>query len=104
MTYEALARATRGPIKMILGPWIHGMHMLSVHGEADFGAAAALDTFAFRLRWFDRWLKGDRNGAHNDAPVKIFAMGGGSEKMGADGRHHHGGVWRDEYEWPLART
>lgn len=104
MTYEALARAKRGPIKMILGPWIHGMHMLSVHGEADFGEAAALDSFEFRLRWYDRWLKDTRNGIGNDAPVRIFVMGGGSEKMGTDGRHHHGGVWRDEYEWPLART
>jgi uncharacterized protein len=36
--------------------------------------------------------------------VKIFVMGGGSEEKTADGRHLHGGVWRDEHEWPLART
>jgi putative CocE/NonD family hydrolase len=36
--------------------------------------------------------------------VKIFVMGGGSEAKSADGRHLHGGVWREEKEWPLART
>ena len=31
-------------------------------------------------------------------------MGSGNEGTGRDGRHLHGGVWRDEYEWPLARS
>ena len=42
------------------------------------------------LRWFDRWLKGVANGADNDAPLRIFVMGVNR--------------WRDESEWPLART
>ncbi len=104
MSYAALSKNKRSPVRMILGPWIHGSHMMSMHGDTDFGASAALDGLEFRLRWFDRWLKGIHNGVENDAPVKIFVMGGGSEAMGPDGRHRHGGVWRDEYEWPLART
>jgi putative CocE/NonD family hydrolase len=99
-----LSHAKRGPIKLILGPWIHGEHMHSAHGEVDFGPAAAIDGYAFRLRWYDRWLKGVTNGAENDAPVRIFVMGGGSEARTLEGRHLHGGVWRDEHEWPLART
>ena len=102
--YSALSKSKRGPIKMILGPWIHGMHMLSMHGEVDFGPAAAIDAIGFLLRWYDRWLKRVNNGVEHDAPVKIFVMGGGSEAKGPDGRHAHGGVWRDEAEWPLART
>jgi hypothetical protein len=104
MTYEALSKARQGPVKMILGPWIHGANTASAHGQVDFGAAAAINAPEFRLRWFDRWLKNLPNGAEGDAPVKIFVMGGGSEAKTAQGRHLHGGVWRDEKEWPLART
>ena len=104
MSYAALSKNKRGPVRMILGPWIHGSHMMSMHGDTDFGASAAIDGLEFRLRWYDRWLKGIQNGVENDAPVKIFVMGGGSEATGPDGRHLHGGVWRDEQEWPLART
>ena len=104
MAWKALGDNKRGPIRMILGPWVHGMHMMSAHGDTDFGQSAAIDSLEFRLRWYDRWLKGIRNGAEDEAPVKIFVMGGGSEEVGADGRHLHGGVWRDEHEWPLART
>ena len=104
MAYAALSKNKRGPIQMILGPWIHGSHMMSMHGDTDFGASAALDGLEFRLRWYDRWLKGIQNGVENDAPVKIFVMGSGNEGTGPDGRHLHGGAWRDEYEWPLARS
>jgi hypothetical protein len=104
MSYMALARVKHGPVKMILGPWIHGQHMHHSHGETDFGPQAAIDSEALHLRWYDRWLKGADNGAERDAPVKIFVMGGGSEQKTAEGLHRHGGVWRDEQEWPLART
>ncbi len=104
MSYDALAKAKRGPIKMILGPWIHGQHDQHAHGQVDFGATAAIDRNAFHLKWYDHWLKGTKNGVEEVAPVKLFVMGGGSEEKTADGRHLHGGVWRDEHEWPLART
>ncbi|HEV2233957.1 MAG TPA: CocE/NonD family hydrolase [Terriglobia bacterium] len=104
MDFNALRRAKRGPIKMILGPWIHGQQMQHSHGQVDFGPDAAIDDRAFHLRWYDRWLKGINNGVEREAPVKIFVMGGGIEKKTPDGLHLHGGVWRDEQEWPLART
>jgi predicted acyl esterase len=31
-------------------------------------------------------------------------MGGGDGRRNADGRMNHGGRWREEQEWPLART
>ncbi len=104
MCYAALSKNKKGPIKMVLGPWIHGQHTRSAHGQADFGPAAAIDGMGLRLRWYDRWLKNSENGAENDAPIKIFVMGGGSETKASEGRHLHGGVWREEKEWPLART
>jgi putative CocE/NonD family hydrolase len=104
MTYMALARNKKGPDKMILGPWIHGAHTRSAHGQVDFGPAAAIDGMEFRLRWYDRWLRNVRNGVEDEPPVRIFVMGGGPETKTAEGRHLHGGTWRDEKEWPLART
>jgi hypothetical protein len=104
MSYMALAKHHKSPQKMILGPWIHGAHAASAHGQADFGPEAAINGLQFRLRWYDRWLKDTPNGVENEAPVKIFVMGGGSEVKTASGRHLHGGVWREEKEWPLART
>ena len=104
MNYMALARAKHGPVKIILGPWIHGEHMHHSHGETDFGPQAAIDSAAFHERWYDHWLKGADNGVEREAPVRIFVMGGGSERKTAEGLHLHGGVWRDEQEWPLERT
>lgn len=104
MTYMALAKNKKSPDKMILGPWIHGAHTRSANGQVDFGPAAAINGLELRLRWYDRWLRNIQNGVENEAPVKIFVMGGGSEAKTPDGRHLHGGVWRDEREWPLART
>src|SRR6185369_3475962 len=57
-----------------------------------------------RLRWFDRWLKDIETGVEDDAPVRIFVMGGGDGRKTAEGKLNHGGVWRDEQEWPLARA
>lgn len=104
MNYVALAATKKSPQKMILGPWIHGLHTRSAHGQVDFGSSAAINGFEFHLRWYDRWLKNISNGVEKEAPVNIFVMGGGSEAKVADGRHLHGGGWRDEKEWPLART
>src|SRR5581483_3630839 len=38
------------------------------------------------------------------SPVRIFVMGTGSGRKTADGLLDHGGYWREEQEWPLART
>jgi hypothetical protein len=104
MSYMALAASKKSPQKLIMGPWIHGQQTASSHGQVDFGPAAAINGLEFRLRWFERWLKGVPNGVENEAPVKIFVMGGGTEAKTAEGLHLHGGTWRDEKEWPLART
>jgi putative CocE/NonD family hydrolase len=104
MSYMALAKHHKSPQKVILGPWIHGANTATSHGQVDFGPAAAIPGLEFRLRWYDRWLRDVPNGVENEAPVKIFVMGGGSERKTADGKHLHGGAWRDEKEWPLQRT
>lgn len=103
-TYAALAKGKKSANKLIMGPWIHGRQGRSFHGQVEFGAVAALNMREFHLRWFDHWLKNAANGVEKEAPVKIFVMGGGSEAKVEEGRHMHGGVWREEKEWPLART
>lgn len=79
--------------KLLVGPWIHSADMLNVVGQLDFGLASSgvmADITGQHLRWFDRWLKSRENGVEKDPPVRIFVMGAN--------------VWRDEHEWPLART
>ena len=44
------------------------------------------------------------NGLDAEAPLWIFVMRGGSGRRSGAGRLVHGGHWRDEHEWPLART
>lgn len=104
LNYVELARAKKSAQRLIVGPWTHGGQGLSYSGIAEFGPSAALDMNAFRLRWFDRWLKGVDNGVEREAPVRLFVMGGGDARKTPEGRVFVGGAWRDEREWPLART
>ncbi len=103
LNYATLAR-TKHNQRLIMGPWTHGGQTRSNAGDADFGADAAIDFNAFRLRWFDHWLKNIDNRIEADAPVRIFVMGGGDAHKTPEGRLFVGGRWRDEHEWPLART
>jgi hypothetical protein len=82
--------------RLVIGPWSH-MNQSHVVGELDFGFKAQMgwidlqyDMTALTQRWFDYWLKGIENGVTSDPPIKLFVMGEN--------------VWRDEQEWPLART
>jgi hypothetical protein len=107
--YQGLA--DRGAAtQLILGPWTHGDRSLSYAGAVEFGEAAAVDGnlaedfFALRRRWFDRWVRGDANGADRDPAVRVFVMGGGSGRKTAQGRRDHGGYWREAGGWPLPET
>jgi putative CocE/NonD family hydrolase len=107
--YRALSGAIRGPVYLIMGPWIHGQQGNNQHGQVFFGPDAAIgDPLAWRLQWFDRWLKGADNAVGKDAPfaapVRIFVMGSGDGSRTAGGLLYHGGFWRDEQEWPPARA
>ncbi|MFB3826634.1 MAG: CocE/NonD family hydrolase [Bryobacteraceae bacterium] len=104
INYPLLAKAKKSPQRLIMGPWTHGGQTSSFAGEAEFGPTAAIDFNALRLRWFERWLKGVENGVEREAPVRIFVMGGGDAHKTAEGRVFVGGSWRDEREWPPARS
>lgn len=85
----ANARASQ---KLLIGPWTHSAGEITsrIIGDVDFGPEAAIDYNALRLRWFDYHLKGIDNGIMKAAPVRIFVLGAN--------------MWRDEREFPLART
>jgi putative CocE/NonD family hydrolase len=104
LNYVELRKAKKSLQRLIIGPWTHGGQSLSYAGEAQFTPDAALAFNAWRLRWFDRWLKRVDNGVDREAPVRIYVMGGGDAHKTPEGRIFVGGHWRDEQEWPLART
>ena len=76
--------------KLIVGPWPHSLSLSARTGDIDFGATSMVDLEMLELRWFDHWLKGIDNGIVEEPPLRLFIMGTNQ--------------WRDEYEWPLART
>ena len=105
--YIGLSRRKKAPVRLILGPWTHGDRSLTYAGEVDFGPAATVDGnlapdfLTLRLRWFDCWLKGARNGVAGEPAVQLFIMGGGSGRRNPQGRIDHGGHWRTEKDWPI---
>jgi len=92
--------------RIMIGPWPHNMS--SPFSGVGFGNDSGAPIRAYQIAWFDHWLKGTPEEAahytahytpwawHNvraevdEAPVHIFVMGVNR--------------WRDEQEWPLART
>lgn len=88
MRERALTEEARNGQRLIIGPWPHGWNQKTTTGQVDFGPEALIDAEALQLSWFDHWLKGEP--LPELAPVRIFVMGQNQ--------------WRDEQEWPLART
>jgi uncharacterized protein len=106
--FAALAARSSSPQRLIVGPWSH----VGMRGDAswtldvDFGPDSVWGVrryFEEQLRFFDAYLK-EAGEPLDDAPVRIFVMGGGSGRRTADGKLDHGGRWREEREWPVART
>ncbi len=104
MNYEELSRAKKSPQRLLIGPWVHGSQGSKVSGEVEFTAEAAIDLPAYRLRWYDRWMRGMKNGVDDDPPIMLYIMGTGDDRRSAAGKLQHGGVWRAEREWPIARA
>ena len=107
--FAAMATRNTTPQRLVIGPWSHvGMRGEATYTlDADFGRDSVWGVaryFEEQLRFFDRWLKDEGNGIEDEAPVRLFVMGGGSGRRLANGKLDHGGRWRDELEWPLARA
>lgn len=80
--------------RLLIGSWAHILHYTvptsGGTGDIDFGPEARIELHDYLLRWFDYWLKDIDTGVMDEPPVRIFVMG--------ENR------WRNEQEWPLART
>jgi putative CocE/NonD family hydrolase len=91
---RAMTPEARGGQKLLLGPWAHLFPYTSPTssgtGDIDFGPNALIELHEIQLRWFDYWLKGINTGIVEEPPVRLFVMGINQ--------------WRNEDEWPLART
>ena len=104
--YDALARSTlrmyegwksgaatddaRRHTRLTIGPWYHMIGPADRIGDVDFGPDAGVDIPAEHVAWYDQRLKDIDTGIDGRPPVRIFVMGDNT--------------WRDENEWPLART
>jgi len=77
--------------RLLIGPWAHAdTSPEGKIGDVTFGKAVVLDMPGTLTKWADFALKGVQNEYATGAPVRIFVMGENA--------------WRDEQEFPLART
>jgi putative CocE/NonD family hydrolase len=93
MRSGAATRAARRGQRLVIGPWIHGAYTPCPPVPAvqvDFGPSAYLDFPTLELAWLDHWLREEDAGVADEPPIRLFVMGDNA--------------WRDEREWPLART
>ncbi|HMF74888.1 MAG TPA: CocE/NonD family hydrolase [Bryobacteraceae bacterium] len=72
-----------------IGPWGHNPGLK--FPTLDFGPQANIGIRGRQADWFDKWLKRNVGASIHEQPLlHIFIMGPN--------------VWREEHEWPLART
>ncbi|MBI4906232.1 MAG: CocE/NonD family hydrolase [Acidobacteria bacterium] len=88
MAAKGKTDVARRQSRLLIGPWGHGSSRK--FGEMDYGEHAHVDENAAQLRFFDYWLKGKDDGISKEPPVTLYVMGKN--------------VWRQEKEYPLART
>lgn len=88
---QAPTAEARNGQRLLMGPWAHAATSPEGKiGDVTFGKHAVLEMNETILKWYDYVMKGKQNEFATGAPVKIFVMGDN--------------VWRDEQEFPLART
>lgn len=108
--YQGLSRRKRGPVHLIMGPWVHGRRSQTFSGDVDFGPQSTLEAafggsfYQLRRAWYDHILGRAGDDPFRRGRVSIFVMGGGSGARNAQGRLQHGGRWRHADDWPLPGT
>jgi predicted acyl esterase len=92
-TFRVMERL-RAPCRLLFGPWSHMATDTSQPGPR-------IDLVPEMARWWDRWLRGDRNGVDEAAPVTVFVRHATRPAPDLD---EHLGAWRDEPAWPPERA
>jgi putative CocE/NonD family hydrolase len=90
---QAKSAGVREGQALFMGPWSHllpySQPTSGGTGDIDFGPEAAFPMLEMQKAWFDHFVRDGREGLPQPA-VRLFVMGENQ--------------WRDEAEWPLART
>jgi putative CocE/NonD family hydrolase len=87
-TFAGLSKRS-GAHRILIGPWPHNMS--ERFPGVSFGRDADINIRPTQLKWFLHWMRGPQPVPdYPQAPVRIFVMGANR--------------WRDEQEWPIART
>jgi putative CocE/NonD family hydrolase len=81
----ALYPHLKGPKKLLMGPWMHGL--------PDGSPYDAIEFLPEMKRWFDHHVRGEKNGIDQEPPVTIHVQ-----------NTRNGSPWRNEREWPIARA
>ena len=77
--------------RLVIGPWPHWVNKSRTLSGLDFGANAVTDLDTYTLRFFDYWLRGNKDNALSDeARVHVFVIGANE--------------WWEADEWPLPGT
>lgn len=90
MSKHGGTKKAREETRLIMGPWPHPLSTSTKTGDIDFGPQSKIDLEAIEEGWLSCWLKDDVDAKPDLPPIRLFVMGAN--------------VWRDEHEWPLART
>ena len=90
MRREGATPDARDGQKLVIGPWPHWVNNHRSRNGVDFGEHAIIELDDYITRFFDRWLKGKRNGIDDEKPVYIFVLGANE--------------WWAEDSWPLPGT
>jgi uncharacterized protein len=90
MRREGATPDSRDGQKLVIGPWPHWVNKHRSRNDVDFGEHAVIELDDYITRFFDRWLKGARNGIDDEKPVYIFVLGANE--------------WWAEDAWPLPDT
>ena len=99
VNYMGMSKAHRSLTQLVVGAWPHGVGP-DFAGDVNFGREGAVDLVGLQLDWFDHVLRGKDNAVAQAPPVRMFIMGGGTERKGEGGRLEHGGRWVETKNWP----
>lgn len=89
-TPPVLAEHLSAPVKALMGPWEHRYpHLAKVGPRADFHGEVS--------RWFDRWLKGEQNGAEQLPAYRAYIQ---SHRRPSPKLSERAGRWVGEAQWP----
>jgi uncharacterized protein len=98
MQTEGGTREARNGSKLLMWSQCHACPAGTKVGDIEFGEDNQVDLNALYVRWFDRWLKGIRNGIDEEPAARLFVM------LPPDGGTKASGFWITADTFPLRNT